>query len=111
MLASGEGRAPRVPNDRRSQSPGAEVKSRALLLFAARSLNVSEPWPAGGTLDAGERMQPEPLREAPYEMLGAFELDVAPAERRGQAGVSHPHGGQALRVAAHGEVDAESRIA
>ncbi len=34
-------------------------------------------------------------------MLGAFELDGAPAERRRQAEVSHPHGGQRLRIAAN----------
>jgi hypothetical protein len=44
-------------------------------------------------------------------MFGAFEFDGAPAERRGQAEVSHPHGGQRRRVAANGDVDAEPGIA
>ncbi len=44
-------------------------------------------------------------------MLGAFEFDGASAERRGQAEVSHPHGGQRLRIAANGEVDAEPGVA
>jgi hypothetical protein len=44
-------------------------------------------------------------------MLGAFEFDGAPAERRRQAEVSHPHGGQRLRIAANGDVDAEPGVA
>src|SRR5437763_384304 len=43
-------------------------------------------------------------------MLGAFEFDGAGAERRGEAGVSHPHGGQRRRVAANSDVDAEPGV-
>src|SRR6266545_2340200 len=44
-------------------------------------------------------------------MPGAFEFDGLTTERRPKAEVSHPHGGQRLRIAANGDVDAEPRVA
>src|SRR6266498_1010106 len=63
-------------------------------------------------VDAGEqRVQSEPLRKGAHEIPAAFELDFAIAERRRQAEVSHPHGGQSLRIGANGDVDTEPRVA
>src|SRR6266498_3138892 len=44
-------------------------------------------------------------------MPGAFEFDGLTTERRPKAEVSHPHGGQRLRIALNGDVDAEPRVA
>src|SRR5438105_2782968 len=90
-----------LPDERDREPP-------ALLACAALR---ADSRPAGGMFDAGERVQSEPLREGAHELVTAFEFDGVTAERRAQAEISHPHGGQRLRVAPNGDVDAEPGIA
>src|SRR2546423_4401708 len=88
------------------------ARRRLKVVTAASCGSGGGSGPAGGMLEGGEqRVQSEPLRERAHELLAAVELDAVITKGGREAEISHPYGGQRLRIAADGDVDAEPGVA